>query len=685
MSHQCTGSWNDTKAIWHSRVDILALNPLSYDTLDDFKKAAVRELLCTDRIDATWFTLNMSTAPPGRSPSGVWELWMTVAALVDPPELLARPANLALDPQRAGLLEMDGILELFTRTTDKALPAAVLERFRDQYGRLKHLSRWEVYEILMNLGATPAGRPKAGADTTTTGAANPGGQPQGRGAPGGQGLGPRPQPFPWVLQHNRDKCYWCWADNHRKPDCPRRAAGKAQLPQPGAPRQQQGAGRGIPTNQGQAAQSQKRTTKAAVAEAEEYVGEEMPSDTEADFEPNEGAHDKPAQPCLSRTELLGRVAAAAALNKGLRQPLAARLRIGGRMTLTTIDSGSGACLLTRHALRAMPGGEAMLRPSKAKVLSVSGDVVPVAGETTLVVDLDEPRAVRFLVVDEAPHEALLGNDLMAQLRMSIKVHKGVIKIGNRRFAVSAGSATASEKGARATVITAAKDYYCPPNTITVVATEGDFETEEVFTVADKSIQLAEGLYLIEGLHKTENGCLSRAALVNVNPGRAIRIPKGKALGRAENRTTGVKVFAAATEAEGKRAGPRMPDDSDATQVTEEEIRKHVAGIQGLDDRQRARVLQILLKYRWHFRTDLARAGAADLEPMKVVTRDEEPTQARGPRLSPKEKEAERAEVEKMFKTNVVEETRGKWSSPVLMVKKPDGTIRFCIDFRQLNL
>ena len=69
--------------------------------------------------------------------------------------------------------------------------------------------------------------------------------------------------------------------------------------------------------------------------------------------------------------------------------------------------------------------------------------------------------------------------------------------------------------------------------------------------------------------------------------------------------------------------------------------------------------------------------------MKVVTKDDEPTQARGPRLSPREKEAERAELE-MYKAKVVEEMRGKWSSPVLMVKKPDGTIRFCIDFRQLN-
>src|SRR3546814_13639999 len=47
------------------------------------------------------------------------------------------------------------------------------------------------------------------------------------------------------------------------------------------------------------------------------------------------------------------------------------------------------------------------------------------------------------------------------------------------------------------------------------------------------------------------------------------------------------------------------------------------------------------------------------------------------------------EVARMLKHGVVEEVRptstGKgWNSPVLLVKKKDGSVRFCIDFRRLN-
>lgn len=49
----------------------------------------------------------------------------------------------------------------------------------------------------------------------------------------------------------------------------------------------------------------------------------------------------------------------------------------------------------------------------------------------------------------------------------------------------------------------------------------------------------------------------------------------------------------------------------------------------------------------------------------------------------------RAEVEKILRDmkeqKVIEESCGPWVSPAVIVKKKDGSLRFCVDYRKLNV
>ena len=48
------------------------------------------------------------------------------------------------------------------------------------------------------------------------------------------------------------------------------------------------------------------------------------------------------------------------------------------------------------------------------------------------------------------------------------------------------------------------------------------------------------------------------------------------------------------------------------------------------------------------------------------------------------REAEDEILDEMIETGVIEPSNSSWASPVCLVKKKDGTFRFCIDYRRVN-
>ncbi|CAF4637130.1 unnamed protein product, partial [Didymodactylos carnosus] len=54
------------------------------------------------------------------------------------------------------------------------------------------------------------------------------------------------------------------------------------------------------------------------------------------------------------------------------------------------------------------------------------------------------------------------------------------------------------------------------------------------------------------------------------------------------------------------------------------------------------------------------------------------------RVSYKDEQIQRDEINKLLKQGIIEESTSPWSSPIVLIRKKDGSMRFCIDFRKLN-
>lgn len=70
--------------------------------------------------------------------------------------------------------------------------------------------------------------------------------------------------------------------------------------------------------------------------------------------------------------------------------------------------------------------------------------------------------------------------------------------------------------------------------------------------------------------------------------------------------------------------------------------------------------------------------------MKINLTDETPIRQKARRLAPKERLDVNRQIEEWLRDGVIEYSTSDFSSPIVVVKKKDGTNRICVDYRKLN-
>ncbi|GBM57274.1 hypothetical protein AVEN_81413-1 [Araneus ventricosus] len=69
---------------------------------------------------------------------------------------------------------------------------------------------------------------------------------------------------------------------------------------------------------------------------------------------------------------------------------------------------------------------------------------------------------------------------------------------------------------------------------------------------------------------------------------------------------------------------------------------------------------------------------------RINTGDHPPIKQYPRRLPLVRKEEADNLVKEMIDNRIIEESSGPWASPIVLVKKKDGSTRFCVDYRKLN-
>ena len=135
---------------------------------------------------------------------------------------------------------------------------------------------------------------------------------------------------------------------------------------------------------------------------------------------------------------------------------------------------------------------------------------------------------------------------------------------------------------------------------------------------------------------------------------------------------------------GRQHEPYCPKPEDRKTSVEKAIKQWLLQVEGVDDQEKEKLESLLKEFE-----DIISVGEDDLGRTrkvyhKIDTGNANPIRQPPRRLPFHQREEVRQLLDNMLSRGVVEPSQGPWSSPIVLVKKKDGSTRFCIDFRQVN-
>ena len=94
--------------------------------------------------------------------------------------------------------------------------------------------------------------------------------------------------------------------------------------------------------------------------------------------------------------------------------------------------------------------------------------------------------------------------------------------------------------------------------------------------------------------------------------------------------------------------------------------------------------ELLSEYHDVFSLDEDERGETDMIKFEINTGDELPRKQAARRIPYGAHQEIAEQLERMQKIGVIKPSKSPWSSSVVLVRKRDGTLRFCVDYRVLN-
>ena len=352
----------------------------------------------------------------------------------------------------------------------------------------------------------------------------------------------------------------------------------------------------------------------------------------------------------------------------------AEIEVNGRIFKACLDSGSGVTLMSEVAWKSL--GQAVLEPVRARrIKAVNGQGLETLGTMRVRIKVGSiDTETDVLVVAGVVEDFLLGTDFLRD-------HKCVMDFSTGKLSAAGVEIPMSEPARMVEPIvrrvTLTRDVTIPGRTEMVV--NGQVQCEHVHCT-DMPMMLEPGckrndIRIARTLVSGSQGTFPlRVANFSSRP---VKLFTNSSLG------TLLDVDVAVHDSTEEVCGT-------VTTGGDEHLRKDFEALfdfseSTLDEEDERELRDLLFKYRDVFATSKNDLGRTSMVKHTIQTDSNAQPVRRPPyRLPGHYKQEVQGMLGSMLDSGVVAPSNSPWSAPVILIRKQDGTLRFCVDYRGLN-
>ena len=161
-----------------------------------------------------------------------------------------------------------------------------------------------------------------------------------------------------------------------------------------------------------------------------------------------------------------------------------------------------------------------------------------------------------------------------------------------------------------------------------------------------------------------------------------KIKRGVCLARCET-VSGDDVFGEGTDEELRMNENELPtSEDDLPNHLHSLYNKSICSLQ--NEEEQVLLKNFLCEYSDVFSKSASDIGQTNVEKHSIFTGDHPPIKQQARRMPMVKREEAGRAVDEMLKDGIIEQSTSPWSSPIVLVRKENGTTRFCVDYRKLN-